>query len=256
MIGCKDEIEKLPIDESEMLEIVLYNGLHHFQSKTEQKLLKENKIKSISFVKNILSTSVVDSLTFLEIDKSGRIKTKTTTECTTIGCLPYTIKQIYNFEDNRIKRMDDFVFKKKYNTQLDYWNENDTNHMSKFDWEDYTYKNDSIIVESATQYHYYELDSLNRIVSYKLDVKMNNQFSKINYNYFDTKIETSILNNFIKEPRITEFKIAQDNTVIYSNKIHKAKRVFSFNEMGLLNEIEDFKKDTLRSIIKINYLKY
>ncbi|NOX64894.1 MAG: hypothetical protein GXO85_03635 [Chlorobi bacterium] len=249
----------LPINESEMLEIVLYNGLHHFQSKTEQNLFRKNKIKSVSFVKNILSTSEVDSLTFLEIDKNGRIKIKTTNECTTVGCLPYTIRQIYNFHNGEIVRMDDYVFKRKYSNKFGYWLEKDTSRLSKFDWEDYTYLKDTILVESASQKWTIVRNSSGKIISKKLTFNTGNQYSLVNYSYYKSKIIENSLSNFMEEPVRSEYSVTDFNIVTYlydiSNDVTRRKE-YKFNAKGLLSNIYYFQNDSLKAETTINYSQY
>ncbi|MEN8194826.1 MAG: hypothetical protein ABFS12_18540 [Bacteroidota bacterium] len=256
IIGCQSENEAPQIGNEGMLEIALYNKLHHFQSKTERNLFRENNIRSVSFVRHIVSESKVDSATFLKIDEKGRIISKTTNECTTVGCLPYTIRQDYEYDNDKIIRMDDFTFKKKYKNILSYWNENDTSKLSKFEWEDYSYKNDTTIVESATQRWIYTYDLQGRVMSKFTDIKMNEQYIKVNYSYEPVKIKQSLINDYMKSYHQTEYVISSPNTVTYTDNYNTdkvRKKLFIFNINGLLSNIKGYLNDTLMVDTKISY---
>lgn len=256
---CQNNIGDSPLSNEQMLEIALYHNLHHFQSETEIELFKRNNIKSVSYVRYSQTNSKIDSLTFLEIDKNGRISSKTTNECTTVGCLLYTIRQIYNFHDGNIVRMDDYTFKRKYSNKIDYWMERDTSRLSKFDWEDYTYLKDTVVVESASQKWTLVKNPYGKVISKKLTFKMSNQFSLINYSYEQSKIIENLINDFMDEPLRYKYSVTDKNIVMYSvdnndNSIRRKK--YMFNAKGLLSNIYFFQNDILKSETIINYSQY
>ena len=256
---CSNEREPELLSRKDILELSFYHDFPHFQSKIEQQLLKKSGIKSATFITTRPPKNEIDSTTYLTYDNEGRIINRTTSECTTAGCLPYITRQEYIYNDNKISRMDDYVFKRKYKNALDYWAVSDTNKLSKFDWEDYTYNNDTIMVESGSQKWKYAADA-NGLIIYKYNLaKTNDQIQETNYQHTSSDIigrtKSSIFDHSFK----FSFKVINDNKAQFIQKLDANNfyiREYLFDSKGLLAEIITYADDNMLSKTKITYGYY
>lgn len=250
------EQEKLQLTPQEMLEISLYKRMYHFQSEAERKVIKRLKVKAASIIIEKINSSIIDSATYLTYDKEGRILSRTTSECTTVGCLPYILKQEFVYENMKIIQMNDYTFKKKYKFALHYWNLEDKNKLSKFDWEDYTYNKDTVIVESGSMIFKYTIDSKNRFLTSSTIAKTNNQTTEAVYKYSDSEILLKLTSKWVNTFAELIYQYSDDNEItVYRNTGEGKNRMieYYFNERGLLIEKLSYKENDLIYRTKIFY---
>ncbi len=254
LLFCTQNNENLQLSDKEKLEIALYQSFPHFQSNAEIKLLKKYKIKTASFIKENLINNKIDSTTFLVFDNKGRILKRTTSECTTAGCLPYIIRQKFIYKNNKLLRMQNLSYKKKFKSVLPYWTLSDTNKLSKFDWEDYSYQPNIVRVESGPFIWKYQNNQHGNIVEILDSVKSTGQVSKTLIQYSDTSITLSI----IHIPQDSALKITyklQNEKVILNDSSGNEKRQtkYVFNHNGLLEKKLFFINNKLISKTSITY---
>ena len=127
----------------------------------------------MAFIKEYVDSARIDSLTYLEFDSEGKLVQRTTDDVTSVGCLPKTIRQIFIYDKGKLKRVDNYTFKYKTNSMFEKWMEDDTLNLSKFDYEDYTYRGDTIIVESGYAIWKYVVDKDGNIIKRILKIKNN-----------------------------------------------------------------------------------
>jgi hypothetical protein len=254
--SCTKEQKSIPINKQDILEIAFSHNFQHFQSALEQQLFAKYNIKSAAYITERISTNEIDSTTYLVFDKLGRIKSRTTTECTTIGCLPYRIRQEYIYNDNRISKINDYTFKYKYKDVSEYWMLRDTNELSKFDWEDYIYEKDTIRIESGSQAFEYVIDKNGNVISKKIRVKTNNQKSEVGYHHTGSKIVWVIKGYRPDKSSEVNYKLIDENKVLFTikmtpQKIYSTEYIFADN--GLLVEIINYENGNTESKTKVKY---
>lgn len=245
-----------------ILSIVISYGIPHLQSEQEIDILKRNKIKSMSLVERNMKNHNLDSLTFLEYDKEGRIIRRTTKECTTFGCLPYMNREVFSYKGNKIIKMKDYLFRYKEYSTYAKWTLKDTSRLNMFDWEDYSYKKETIRVESGSTVWKYIKGGNGNIVKQVCRAKSNNQLLIINYNYNDSIITASILTKFnnhtSSDPYIIKY-IADGNQVLIKTKNGKGENLDSkwvFNSKDLPVERITYKNGKIYEKTKISYAYY
>ena len=161
--------------ETTILKNAVSFSIPEFQNNEEIELIKKHKVKSVSYIAQNISVNEIDSLTFVEYDIDGKILRRTTKENTTQGCLPYMMRQEFTYEVNRIKKVTDYTFKFVANSTLENWLLRDTTKLEMFDWEDYTYNGDTVIVESGFAIHTYFKDDKGNIIKRTTLAKTNKQ---------------------------------------------------------------------------------
>jgi hypothetical protein len=252
-----NEQKTTQLNKQDILELAFSYHFQHFQSPLEQQLLVKYKIKAAAFVTERILKNEIDSTTYLLFDELGNIKSRTTTECTTVGCLPFRIRQEYIYNDNRISKIIDYTFKYKYKYVLDYWKLRDTNNLSIFDWEDYVYNNDTIKIESGSQAFEYVIDKNGNVISKKLRRKSNDQISEVKYHHKNSKIVWEIKNDLPDKSSEVNYTVNEDNKVLFTRKITKHK-IYSieyiFNDKGLLEEIINYENGNIESKTKVKYI--
>jgi hypothetical protein len=256
LLGCVSEKDQVNLTKEQMLDMALMHDYAHLQSETAMQLLKSNNVKSASFVNEIKSENKTDSVTFLKFDKKGRILSRTTTECTTVGCLPYTIRQVYLYEGNKPVQMQDFTFDYKYDHVKDYWTMSDTGKLTKFDWEDYTYYGDTIRVESGSQIWEYVVNSKNKLTYRRLRAKATGQSVNSHFEYGKNRIDLKILNERTGKTYKATYRTESSNTIILlknygENKVYKNKYIFGNN--GLISGINHFKDGKVTKKTEVEY---
>jgi hypothetical protein len=255
LFGCYSEKDQVNLTKDQMLDMALMHDYAHLQSETAMQLLKSNNVKSASFVKHIKSENKTDSVTFLKFDKKGRILSRTTTECTTVGCLPYTIRQVYLYEGNKPVQMQDFTFDYKYDHVKDYWTMSDTGKLTKFDWEDYTYYGDTVRVESGSQVWKYVVNSNNKIVYRRIEFKATGQTSSSEFEYAKNKIEVNSSNGWTGSEFGTTFKMKGANKLLVNHNLRNKsfKQEYVFGNKGLIKEINRIKDGEITKQTKVSY---
>jgi len=254
-----NEQKTTQVNKQDILELAFSYHFQHFQSPLEQQLLVKYKIKAAAFVTERILKNEIDSTTYLLFDELGNIKSRTTTECTTVGCLPFRIRQEYIYNDNRISKIIDYTFKYKFKYVLDYWMLRDTNNLSIFDWEDYVYNNDTIKIESGSQAFEYVIDINGNVISKKLRAKSNDQISEVKYHHSNSNIVWEIKNDLPSKSSEVNFKVTDNNKVLFTRKITPQKiysTEYIFNGEGLLAEILDYLNSNIESKTKVTYTIY
>ena len=146
--------------------------------------------------------------------------------------------------------MKDFSYKKKYKTILQYWTLTDTNKLSKFDWEDYTYRQNSIRIESGPFIWIYKKNAKGNIIEVVDSIKTNNQTSISNFQYSDSSI-TILIQNSIQDSTFSIIYKIKNDKVIINHGTNSTQ--FIFDSKGLLTEKLQYKNNKLLSKTKINY---
>lgn len=257
--SCKTEDQLFQLDKEKMLEIALYQKNYHLQSDVEVDLIKKHNIKSASFITERFLTNETDSTTYLLYNHEGYLISRVTTECTTVGCLPYVIKQEFTYENNKIKQMKDYTFKRKYKTVSEYWAVKDANELSKFDWEDFTYKLDTIRVESGAFVWCYVFNSNGKLIAQTERAKTNNQIMKSLYNYSNSNISINYTDSIQDSVIIVNYKVVENNKVRFQRRMN-ADVIFSveylFDSKGLLKEKTSYENEKQISRTTITYSKF
>ncbi len=259
IIGCNAEKEESPISKQEMLEIAFMHDMPHLQSGTEQELLQKYGVKSAAFVVERIKKNEIDSVTCLTYDRKGRITTRTTTECTTVGCLPYIIRQDYEYNNGSIIRMNDYTFKYKYKNVRDYWNVNDTSKFSEFDWEYYSFNGDTLEIESGSQYFKYIFNKNSQVVYKSILPKASKQKLENFFYYNDFGIEVKAKSDLSDQSSTWKYEIMSTGILKMFMKVKENKlftRDFYFSSKGLLEKIVSLVDDEPTSIRKIYYSYY
>lgn len=255
LFGCVSEKDQVNLSKEEMLEMALMHDYPHLQSETARYLLKSNKIKSASFVNEIKSENKTDSITFLRFDKKGRLLSRKTTECTTVGCLPYTIRQVYVYKGNKLTQMQDFTFDYKYDHVKDYWMMRDTGKLSKFDWEDYKYSGDTVRVESGSQIWKYVVNSNNKIIYRSLEFKAAGQSTNSAFEYAKNKIEVKSNNGWTGSSFGTTYKMKGTNKLVVNHNLRNKsfEQEYIFSDNGLITEINRIKDGKITRKTEVEY---
>lgn len=220
--------------------------------------IKKNSIKTISIVAKELATEKNDSLTYLEFDNNGKLKRRTTLECTTLGCLPYTNRQVYFYKDGKINRIDQYTFANNSKSTLYYWKLRDTSKMNLFDWEDYSYKGDTVFSESAISKRTFVNDSNNNLVYRRLMVKSTKQTIENVFTYTDSTMQVSLKGWLSDKVTLRTIKITDEGIKIFSNENGNSKLIqhWHMNSEGLPNSIDTYHNGEHKRILTIGYTYY
>jgi len=222
----------------------------------EIELIKNNKVKSISYIVHNFSRNEVDSITFVEYDMDGKILRRTTKENFTQGCLPYIIRQEFIYEKDRIKKVNDYTFKYVAKSTLENWLHTDTTQLKLFDWEDYSYNGDTLVVESGFAIHTYVIDEKENILKRTIVTKTDKAKTEFEYNYDDEFIsqkshilgyENPIMTEYIFDKNIVQEKFNRDDKDYLIE--------YSFDESGLLQSktLYQDKNKKVQVIVNFNY---
>ena len=255
--SCNKEND-FELSNTDVLEVVLSYNLMHLQSDKEIELFKKNKIKSIAFVSENIESGRRDSTTFLEYDLDGKILQRTTSECTTVGCLPYVIRQIFTYTDSRIKTMSNYTFNNNHISTNEKWHIADLSKLTKFDWEDYSYNGDTITVESGPSIHKYIHDNYGKPTGMSLRAKTNNQTIEKSFEYSDSSIVILSKTDNSSSQYISKLVVLKNKVSLYQITDSASYLVleFIFNIDGLLEAKNYYdKKDELnkRSLVSYTY---
>ncbi len=185
--GCRKEIVKTPF-EQEILQYSFSSNLAFLQPDIEQDLFKKHRIKSMSFITQRSDTSQLDSLTFVEFDEKGKRIRRTTKENVGVGCFPYTIKQFFIYSGDTLKRVNYYTFKYKTKSVLAQWMLKDTTKLNLFEWDDYSYVDDTIIIESGSSIRKFVKDNEGKLILRNTLMKANDQLARWKYSYINEEI--------------------------------------------------------------------
>ena len=253
--ACSNRNSSKLAESKNIMQFALYNDVPDIYPERLFQYFKNHGIKTVSFVSQDLETNKLDSLEYLVLDSSGKLITRTTKECTTIGCLPYMNRQEYLYSENNIKRIDVFVFKNKNRSVLSEWSNPDTSEYYKFDWNTYSYKDDTVFVETGIALYKYMKDNNDNIIYREMRVKSSNQIVYSNISYTDSTVifkskfnfgDTTLIYNYrIKGNRVEERSMNNKNSKLIKEWIYDAN--------GLINEINVYKNN---KIISKTYLTY
>ena len=255
--SCSKEVVRLNPFQQSILESSVYSGLPQLQSDKESLVLKDNHVMSMSFVREYLDSNKIDSLTYLRFSKDGKLIQRTTDEVTTVGCLPQTIIQIFRYENNKIKRIENYIFKYKVTSVFEKWMETDTSRLKKFDWEDYNYNGNTIFVESGYAKWKFIKDKKNNLVGSFLTIKGTKQIADINYvsTPFGVMMQLKNEKNDSSLKDYMEYEVEANNVKIKSFLSDTiTENIYGAN--GLLLEKIHYKNDHIVARTKINYTYY
>lgn len=215
--SCRKEIVSSSEYETAILSTTFLKNMPQLQSKNESELFKKHRIKSMSLVIQKTDSTELDSITFLEFDKTGRIIRRTTTENTTVGCLPYMLRQEFTYDQNKIRKVINYTFRHKASSVLENWMTRDTSRLMIFDWEDYSYNNDTTFVESGFAVWKFIKDANGNIVKKTTRFKTNNQLAVFDYTYSPSSIVARMESSSYDKPNIWNYTVI-NNIVFISGK--------------------------------------
>jgi len=70
--NCKKEVVSLSTFQQSILEDAVYTDIPQLQSDKASKILKDNSVAAISYIKEYTKGNRVDSLTYLRFNKNGK----------------------------------------------------------------------------------------------------------------------------------------------------------------------------------------
>lgn len=259
IFGGKFKSEKNTANNN-ILQFALYCQINDMYQGELSEYFKAHKIKTISFVSKESGTNQIDSLTYLEIKKTGKIIRRTTKECTTIGCLPYMNRQEYHYKNGRLNQIDIYTFKNEYVPVISKWLDSDTSSLDKFDWNNYSYDKDTIFVETAISEYKFVKNKKGEITFRKTRIKSTNQIVDIDIHYKDSTIIMNLKPKFANAFSTEKFKIDKNHIELISNtnrdRKYKLVKVFNFGSDGLVNDIKEFRNGKVISNTKLSYTFY
>ena len=241
-----------------IIQFALYDMLQDVYPKGLFQYFKDHNIKTVSFVAKDYEKNKVDSLAYLEINNDGKLITRTTKECTTIGCLPYMNRQEYFYSNNKINRIDVYVFRNNKQSALSEWLKPDTSEFYKFDWNTYSYEGDTIFVDTGIALYKYLTDHNDNIIFRVMHIKNSNQIVYTNISYTDSTIIFKDKFNFGDTTLIEYCKMKNNHIELWSlnNKDSELVKEWIFNSTGLVNEIYNYRNGKIISKTKLSYTFY
>lgn len=240
-----------------ILKNAVYYNIPEFQNDEEIELIKKYKVKSVSYIAHIASRNEIDSLTYVEYDIDGKILRRTTKENTTQGCLPYMMRQEFTYEGNRIKKVTDYTFKYVANSTLENWLLRDTTMLEMFDWEDYTYDGDTVIVESGFATHTYFSNAEGNIIKRTTLAKTNKQDFTCFYEFEESAVIEKVDRSGYEDSSIIEYQVDKNSVLQkYNNGNDVYLTELNFDDNGLLKSKTYFLNKEKEAHIIANYSYY
>ena len=256
LFGCSKKEQSFHLDTVDLLSIAYSHSLIHIQTQSEIRVLKKNKVKATSVIIEGDKSEEPDSTTFLQYDRNGRLISRTTSECSSMGCLPYDIRQTFIYSNDTIRAMNDYFFKYKKKSTLEYWLTKDTSNLRFVYDELYTYKNDTIIVDEMPAIIKYVKDKKGRIIEVRLDIKTNDQFSVNKISYTDSTILRNAANLHGLEIKL-KYTYNKKSNCVYLQNINGKKLIkWSFNSNGLPVNITNYNNGKISSKEVLKYYFY
>ncbi|MFH1194144.1 MAG: hypothetical protein V1720_00450 [bacterium] len=251
LLSCSHEQKEVHLSNKQKLEMLVGNSTPHLISNVFMKLLHENNIRSIYDIEKNLKDSQIDTTTYIEYDSEGRIVRRTTSECTTIGCLPFPVRQEFEYEGEKVKRMGVYTFKNKYKYMQDYFDEKDMSKLTLFHFENYTYKDDTIYVESSLCKWKYIKDTAGKLTfSSSAAAKSLNEVNLndgISYFYYDSSAVSKVKGDSLNDMEYENYKVINHSTVILTFKNfplgENTMVEFKLGKNGLLDAIDSYKNE-------------
>ncbi|NLT51240.1 MAG: hypothetical protein GXX85_10015 [Ignavibacteria bacterium] len=254
--SCRQEVTKLDPLQQNILESTVYADTRQIQSDKESLVLSENKVMSMSFVKEYFDSNKIDSLTYLRFNKNGQLIQRTTDELTSVGCLPHTYVQIFRYENNKIKRVESYTFKYKTKSVFEKWLETDTSRLKIFEWEDYTYSGDTIFIESGSGKWEYIKNKNGNLEGIFHKVKSTNEFREEKYSLTPFGVKKQFI--YDGSTQIDYDYIVDENKVeiksLNSKGYNRSENIY--NSKGLLMEIIYYENNQKVARTKIDYTYY
>lgn len=243
--------------ETTILKNAVSLSIPQLQDNEEIVLIKNQKVKSISYISYNSDSTKMDSLTYVEFDLNGKILRRTTTENTTQGCLPYMMRQEFIYEGDRIKKVIDYTFKFVANSVLENWLITDTAKLKMFDWEDYTYNGDTVIVESGFAIHTFLKNDKGTVIKRTTLAKTNKQLLTCDYKFEETAVIEQVERSVYDDSSIIEY-LVNNNSVLqkYNNEDDEYLTDFNFYENGLLKSKTFYLNKDKEAHIVANYSYY
>ena len=243
--------------ETTILKNAVSFSIPQFQNNEEIELIKKHKVKSISYILVNSDSAMIDSLTFVEYDMDGKIQRRTTKENTTQGCLPYMMRQEFTYEGDRIKKVTDYTFKYVANSTLENWLLRDTTQLEMFDWEDYTYKGDTVVVESGFAIHTYIKDQKGDVIKRTTLTKSDKKLHSYEYEFNDGSVVEKFDSPSYADTQIMSLFV--DNNLvrdIYSTKDKEYTKEYIFDERGLIKSKTYHLNENKQRFIVASYSYY
>lgn len=243
--------------ETTILKNAVSFSIPQFQNNEEIELIKKHKIKSISYISFGNDSTDIDSLTYVEYDLEGRILRRTTKENTTQGCLPYMMRQEFAYEGNKIKKVTDYTFKYVANSTLENWLLRDTTQLEMFDWEDYSYNGDTVVVESGFAIHTYIKDDKGNIIKRTTLAKTNKQSLTCTYELDETVVIERIHNSLYEDFSTMEYSVDKNSVLQkYNSNDNEYLTEFNFDEKGFIKSKTYYLNENKERFIVANYSYY
>ena len=243
--------------ETTILKNAVSFSIPEFQNNEEIELIKKHKVKSVSYIAHNIAVNEIDSLTFVEYDMDGKILRRTTMENTTQGCLPYMMRQEFSYEGDRIKKVTNYTFKYVASTTLENWLLTDTTKLKMFDWEDYSYNGDTVVVESGFAIHTYVKDAKGNIIKRTTLAKTNKQERTCFYEFKESVVIEKIDRSGYENPSFLEYQVDKNSVLQkYNNNEDEYLTQYNFDENGLLKSKTYYLNKNKERSIEANYSYY
>lgn len=254
-LNCNNNRESEKSKTIDLLSVAYSNSLAHLQTQNEILYFKKNKVKSISFVVEADEFNKADSITFLTYNRNGRLITRTTSECSSMGCLPYEIQQKFIYSNDTLIAMLDYFFKYKKKSTLKYWQTKDTSRL-RFAYDElYTHKGDTTIVDLMHSIRKYIKDDKGRIIQIETDAKFNDQYSKSNIVYTDSTIIQT--NKSDMGEGVTEYSYNKmDNSIEQRETSGDGLIEWVIDSKGLFRTKNYYKDGKIRKKVNLSYSFY
>lgn len=255
LVHCSDNknIER-NLDEK-MLKVVFSINNHHLQYQAEIDYLRKHSIKTMSFATHKFGSSEKDSVTYLQYNPKGLIEKRTTTECTTAGCLPYITRQEFEYNIDSIILFRNYTYKRKYPSTRSYWLLDDLSQLAELDYEEYNYKNDTVNIVSAPFSWNYIHNTDGKLKKIITKVNTTNQIDTMKYQYEKSSIDMQLISTMYDFIPITKY-IIEDNSIIIKYKRKGPELIsekWNYNSEGLLNERINYRNGEEYSVTEITY---
>ena len=250
LLSCSHEQKEVHLSNSQMLDVLVSGTSSHIRSDVSTQLMCENNIRSIYAIEKNFEDSKVDTTTYSEYDSDGRLVRRTTSKCTTIGCLPFPVRQEFQYDGNRVKRMGVYTFKNKYKYMQGYFDEKDTGKLMLFHFENYTYKDDTIYVESSLWRWKYIKNQEDKLIFESSAEKLNNRKNLndgLTYIYSDSSVVSKVKKDSLNDMEYEIYNLVNDSTVALTYKNFPAAEntmiEFKFGKNGLLDVLTTYEKE-------------
>jgi len=237
ILSCDKKPQFIQPSIADLLSIAVSRNFIHIQTQSEIQYLKKNKVKAIAEIYHDEKEQRPDSATFHIYDKNGHLLSSTTSECSSMGCLPNDIRQVFVYSNDTIKVMNDYFFKYKQKSTLAYWQTIDTSRLRFVYDEHYTYKNDTIFVDEMPAIATYIKDKKGNVIQARLDIKTNNQYSVSNFTYTDSTIVQKAINLQGRKLDLNYYYNKERKSIIREFVDGNIETEWLFDNNGLIKQI-------------------